>query len=361
MGQRASQRKPPAWFRSGGACSHKSYCKSPDCNTHFRKEIGQDSNSDAQTNPSNPSAEAVTAPLCWWYNPCAMKNWLRLPSSALFLGIFALLLLVILASAADSLTFERGKPFAYAEESSETTQPPAEPLDLTPLVIFSIIVFAAFITIALIAATPQQRLKLLLALLIFALVLLLIMWWLSSVKSTSFVPTPTLTLEHTPQEAEESVLVATEIPAVVYEPPPVSPWISIGVAFFVLLAAAALVWFAVRRRLSDTAPLDDLAAIAGQTVSDLQAGKDYGDAILNCYAAMMSALDRQRGIRRRGHLTPAEFIAVLERARLPSAAVRRLTALFERVRYGSKKASAQEIEEAIACLNEISAAIREAQ
>lgn len=291
-----------------------------------------------------------------------MKQWSRHPAVPLVLGAFSILLLVLLAAGVESLDFKQGEPFSYAEPEEEVSEVPAEPIDLGPLAIISVAIFAIFITLALIAATPKQRRRMLLVLLLFGLSLLLIMWWLSrGGENNAPIPSPMPTMLHTPQAGETPAPVMTEVPAVVYEPPAVSPWLSIGITFVVLLLVALLVWLAVRYRLRDTAPLDALAEIAGQAVSDLQAGKDYGDAILNCYAAMMSVVDKQRGIRRRGNLTPAEFIAVLERARLPSAAVRRLTALFERIRYGSKKASPQEIEDAIACLSEISSAIREAQ
>jgi hypothetical protein len=291
-----------------------------------------------------------------------MKQWFRHPAVPLVLGAFSILLLVLLAAGIESLDFKQGEPFSYVEPEEEGSGVPAEPVDLGFLAIVSVVIFAIFIVIALIAASPKQRRRILLILLLFGLSLLLIMWWLSrGGENNTLIPPPTPTMLHTPQAGEAPAPVMTEVPAVVYEPPPVSPWISIGITFIVLLLVALLVWLAVRYRLRDIAPLDTLAEIAGQAVGDLQAGKDYGDTILNCYANMAVAVEKGRGIRRRGNLTPAEFVAVLERARLPSTAVRRLTALFERVRYGSKKASVQEIEEAISCLKGISSAIRETQ
>jgi hypothetical protein len=291
-----------------------------------------------------------------------MRKCFHSPAFSLILGVTSILLLVLLAAGVESLEFRQGEPFSYVEVEEEASEAPPEPINLGPLAILSVVILAVFVTIALIAASPSQRRRILLILLLFGLSLLLIMWWLSRGGENSVtLPTLTPSMAHTSQAGEAPAPVMTEVPPVVYQPPPVSPWISIGVTFAVLLVVAVLVWVAVRFRLRDTAPLDALADIAGQAVSDLQAGKDYGDTILNCYADMVVAVEKGRGVRRRGNLTPAEFVAVLERARLPSAAVRRLTALFERVRYGSKKASAQEIEQAIACLSEISTAVREAQ
>ncbi len=52
-------------------------------------------------------------------------------------------------------------------------------------------------------------------------------------------------------------------------------------------------------------------------------------------------------------MTPAEFATRLENSGLPSDAVRRLTRLFEGVRYGLQKTGPTEINEAVACLTTI--------
>jgi hypothetical protein len=52
-------------------------------------------------------------------------------------------------------------------------------------------------------------------------------------------------------------------------------------------------------------------------------------------------------------MTPNEFAIRLERAGLPGDAVRRLTRLFEMVRYGDRKSAPKDISEAVTCLNTI--------
>ncbi|MBI4731922.1 MAG: DUF4129 domain-containing protein [Chloroflexi bacterium] len=283
-------------------------------------------------------------------------------SFALALGAFSILLLVFLAAGLDSLEFRKGTPFTYVEVNDASGSGAIEPPEMDWVFILVIAVVFVMTVFVLVVATPKQRRIILLLLLAMALVFLGIMWWISRGGSGGEVPLPTVTAIHTlvvPQET--AVQVGTQSPAAVYTPPKLSPWISIGITFIVLLIAGVLAWLFLRNRWRDNASLEALAGIAEQAVSDLQSGKDYGDAIINCYANMVEAVNRQRGIRRRGNLTPAEFIAVLDRARLPSGPVHSLTALFERVRYGGKKASQKEIVEAVACLREIVSAIREAR
>ena len=68
---------------------------------------------------------------------------------------------------------------------------------------------------------------------------------------------------------------------------------------------------------------------------------------------MSDAVSRNRGLFRAKAMTPAEFARRLERAGLPGDAVRRLTRLFEAVRYGGRKSSQKEINEAVSCLTAI--------
>jgi hypothetical protein len=125
------------------------------------------------------------------------------------------------------------------------------------------------------------------------------------------------------------------------------------VTFGVLAVAALLAWFFLGRRPDGEFSLDDLAGIAQETIDDLQAGKDYGDAVIECYARMTQTVNEKRGLKLRAYMTASEFAATLERARLPGDAVRRLTALFERVRYGGRKSTQQDIDEAVASLTAI--------
>jgi hypothetical protein len=247
-------------------------------------------------------------------------------------GILSILLLVLLAASMDSLDFKKGTPFSYVEVHEQESVEPAKLVDMNWLFIVVIAIFLTFTILALIFATPKQRRRILLALLAITLAGLGIMWWVSRNGGSANLPMPTQTSMYTPVAPEATILPADQGTPVIYELPKISPWISIGITFSTLFVAALLAWLFLRYRLRDKVPLETLAGIAEQTVRNLQAGKDYGNAVITCYANMVLAVDKRRGIRRRSNLTPAEFITVLERARLPSISVRRLTSLFERVR-----------------------------
>ena len=120
----------------------------------------------------------------------------------------------------------------------------------------------------------------------------------------------------------------------------------------------SLAWPLLRKRFATS---DDQRAafveIAEQAVREISAGKDWGNAITNCYAKMLDTVGETHKIgATENSLTPAEFVARMVNARMPAAPAERLTRLVERVRYGGKQATQSEIDEAVACLHEIVAA-----
>ena len=84
-----------------------------------------------------------------------------------------------------------------------------------------------------------------------------------------------------------------------------------------------------------------------------QAGGDLRDAVLRCYRDMSRVLGERQGLARAQSATPREFEAQLAAAGLRDEHIRRLTRLFERVRYGARRADAGEEREALACLTAI--------
>jgi hypothetical protein len=323
----------------------------------------------------NPSQEAVTDRtdlLCYGLFPkeiflhgkipSPMKQWFTRKSFPLVVGIFSIVLLIFLISGLDSLEFRKGVKFTYVEANNSGELRAPEPPDMQWAVIITVVVIAILTILTLIVASPKQRRILLIILLAMVLVFLGIMWWISIAEPSEDSVQPTRTMLQTPASfPEPKIPIGTEQPAEIYTPPKISSWISIGITFTILLLAVLFGWVFLRNRWRDDVSLEALAGIAEQAVSDLESGKDYDDVVINCYAKMVKAVNKQRGIRRSGNLTPEEFIAVLERAHLPSVPVRHLTALFERVRYGGKTASKTEIGEAVTFLTEIVATIREIQ
>jgi len=159
---------------------------------------------------------------------------------------------------------------------------------------------------------------------------------------------------------DEAGAASEDLPPIApFSPPEIPSWvnylISIGVVLALLLLARSLSrwWRRLNRPRTTSDSLDDLASIARSSLDDLQAGQDWDDVIVGCYARMSAVVSRNRGLFRTKAMTPAEFARRLERAGLPGDAVRRLTRLFEAVRYGGRKSSQKEINEAVSCLTAI--------
>jgi hypothetical protein len=159
---------------------------------------------------------------------------------------------------------------------------------------------------------------------------------------------------------EDAAVSADDLPPIEpFSPPDISPWMTYLISIAVILALLLLTWSLSRwwKRVSRPGPvkdpLDDLAAIARSSLDDLKSGQDWDDVIIGCYARMSEAVSRKRGLFRPQAMTPEEFARRLEKAGLPGDAVRRLTRLFESVRYGGRKSSQNEINEAVSCLTAI--------
>lgn len=148
-------------------------------------------------------------------------------------------------------------------------------------------------------------------------------------------------------------------PLPIFHPPHPSP-------IFILLAsltAAAcfgvVLWWGQRwwqRRQAALAlrkPVEELADIARASLDKLSAGGAWDDVIMESYVRMSDVVGERRGLFRHQAMTPGEFAKRLESAGLPGGAVRTLTRLFETVRYGARKASAEETAEAVRCLTAI--------
>ncbi|MFO7916953.1 MAG: DUF4129 domain-containing protein [Anaerolineae bacterium] len=139
--------------------------------------------------------------------------------------------------------------------------------------------------------------------------------------------------------------------------------LAVNIALALLLAAAIVIviWFIWQytypsrstRTAEETSPLKHLAQEAQETIQAVRAGADLNDVVTRCYVEMIQILREQRGIHRQHAMTPREFEIHLKEMGLPAEQTRRLTRLFERVRYGDKRPSKQQEDEAIASLNAI--------
>jgi hypothetical protein len=146
--------------------------------------------------------------------------------------------------------------------------------------------------------------------------------------------------------------------APIFVPSEISPTFSYIVSFGFALLLLVVLWAVYRGWRKYTAltrpePLTEIARIARSSLKDLSAGRDSGDVIINCYVRMSEVVSARRQLQRTTAMTPQEFALRLEQAGLPRDAVGRLTALFEAVRYGDRKSSQKDVNEAVSCLTTI--------
>jgi len=268
------------------------------------------------------------------------------------LGGISLLVLIYLIASLGGLILQPAKPFAYIENSKDIS------IALRPnwnglIYIFYIVV--ALLVVLFFLLPPDQKKRLLIGLARFAiigLVIYLIFSQLGSGGTPGPRPEPTDQF-YRMKTPGPSATPAPGVTPAVYTPPGIPLWTSYLAGLLILVVIAGgwgwMAWRGSRKK----APYQSLAEIARSALSEIDDGKDWGDAILNAYHRMTNAVAHWRGIHRQAAMTPAEFAAFLTSAQLPGEAVRRLTSLFEQVRYGSKSSTQADIKEAVECLTAI--------
>lgn len=274
----------------------------------------------------------------------------------LFLSILSLVTLVLLASGLHDVEFRAGRTLGQAESETVRFSINRAIQTITDVPVWKQFIFwvLLFLLVLLVSTilSPELRKRLIRGFLGFAISFFAIIYLLEN----NLLTLPDLTLGL----GERATDVADEpLPIPAFTPPDVPTWanflISLGVILALLGAAWGLSrwWQRINYLRSLSKPLDDLALIAQSSLDNLAAGYDWDDVIINCYARMSDVVSRKRGLIRQDAMTPAEFARRLERAGLPGDPVRRLTRLFESVRYGDRKSGQKEISEAVSCLTAI--------
>lgn len=273
----------------------------------------------------------------------------------IIVGMLTILALTLITSGLELLEFKPAVPFEFKHELDvETPGAGKFNFSLLEATFASIALLFILLILALILMSFKHR--------TWALVVLAIL-----VFGTLFILlTPDRGLEVLPPQDAEiefgTMLGGTRTPmptpvTAEFTAPTVAPWVSYTIALVVTLAVAFFAWFLIIRfrkpmRLT-------LEEIAKNAVDDLQAGKDWGSTVEGVYLRMVDTVRKQRAVHRSMDITPAEFAVILESTGLPAEAVHRLTGLFERVRYGGRRSTRKDIQEAVACLTEIAAACQE--
>jgi hypothetical protein len=181
----------------------------------------------------------------------------------------------------------------------------------------------------------KKRVLLLVALLVLLLVLIF------SVPPGQPVAVPTL--EGTPLTTavmvEETPLPSSVLEVTSSEPPPILDWLVTAAAIVLALVAAALlgliIWgLSMRRKPNNLS--EQISQHAQDALDALEAGGDFRDVVIRCYAQMSRVLLQERGLERQASMTPHEFEQTLKRMGFPETPVQTLTHLFEETRYGSE-------------------------
>lgn len=276
----------------------------------------------------------------------------------LIVSLFAILALVLLEAGLGSVQFNDA--IQYERERSETIGISVAALldQIASVPMWKHIVFwvGIFFIVLLLTALlpPELRKKLLWSVVRLALFALAVFYIVQHRQAFGI-----LSSESAAFGEGISVPAPETIAPPVFTPPDLPPMLTYFISVAVLLVTFGLLWFFGRKFASMRTPrpadasLEDIAAAARQSLDELSAGGDWEDAIIRCYARMSEVVSRRRGLIRDSAMTPDEFASYLTRSGIPSDSVRRLTRLFESVRYGARSAGDRERDEASACLTDI--------
>ncbi len=155
-------------------------------------------------------------------------------------------------------------------------------------------------------------------------------------------------------EGPETALDLVEGNQASFTPPDLPQWQGYAAGFAVVVALGLLIFWIWE---TNRPPEEDYSHIALKTLRDLASGREWQDAVIQCYQQMSQTVQQQRGLNRAVSLTAGEFAQELIRAGLPETPVKALTRLFERARYSRGHSHDADRAEAIACLTQISQAL----
>jgi hypothetical protein len=277
----------------------------------------------------------------------------------LAVSLLALFSLVVLASAIKNVEFRPARHLSHEETvivsipvDAVTGSIANIPLGKQIALIISLFLFGILVVVLLPPEMRKRLLKQLVRMLLGILLLLYLLKIKPDILSNLF-PSQNLGAGQgaTPQ--------VDAIPPPVFDPPQVSGWVSFVTAFLLFLLAALVFrglynWWMLRNQKTVVSlPLNEIAEAARTSLLNLSSTGSAQDKIIQCYADMSHVVDARRGLNREYAMTPAEFAVRLESAGLPPEPVKRLTRLFEAVRYGARLSGQGDVDEAIACLTSI--------
>jgi hypothetical protein len=287
-----------------------------------------------------------------------MRSLLARRNIFLVLSAVAILTVVLLASGLSNVDFAEPRPFNRAESEDISFSVAALVQDLASISRWKQILFWVGVYLIVLIVTsilsPDLRKKLLSATAKFAVLSILILYLVQNGERFGFAD-----LESSATEGAQGTAPVLDLEPPVFTAPEIPPAFTYLFSVAFVLVGIGFAWyigrsFSFRRTVPvKDLPLEEIAAAARSSLHDLSAGRDWEDSILRCYMRMTDVVAHKRGFEREVYITPSEFASHLEGAGLPSQAVRRLTNLFESVRYGARDSGTPEVTEAADCLREI--------
>ena len=286
-----------------------------------------------------------------------MRSFFAKKPMVLLFAILALGALTVLSISLRSISFNNAQPIGREEAEPisrppDIFEPPNEDVVRSQIILW-VVLGILFVLVSLLLS-PEARKRMLriivrTAFTIWALYFLL-KRYPKIFSFLNFMPSRNL-------PAVQADEVLSEIPPPVFTPPQETPLLSYLVSVLVVLVALFLAWKLYRTweelNAGRGGSLKEIARVARASLRDLSDGRESTDVILNCYFRMSDVVSDRKSLQRELAMTPAEFATRLEQSGLPGDAVRRLTRLFEGVRYGGHKAGPKETNEAVACLTTI--------
>lgn len=286
-----------------------------------------------------------------------MRSLFQKKLAIILLAALALGALTVLALSLDQIAFREAQQFSQEEATEVQGISARDVVDAWMSVpiwkqVFLWVLLGMLVFLLAMLMSPEMRKRLILLFIRTTLTLIGVYYLLRNYGADLFAA-----LNIQGVALTEQAKAVNSVPAPVFEPPQASSAVSFVISFIFALLWVLLLWrlYHAWKKYSDAnrSPLEEIAKIARSSLRDLTAGRDSSDVIIKCYLRMGDIVADKRQLHREDAMTPQEFALRLEKAGLPGDAVQRLTRLFEAVRYGDRKSSPREVNEAVGCLNTI--------
>ena len=277
----------------------------------------------------------------------------------MLLAIGAVVLVVLLSTSIGGMQFQPGHPIAHGDSmiiqiSVEKISSQINEIPFWKMILFWGLVFLLIVIIASLFS-PELRKKILFYFFRLSLFGLALFYIIKNFHQLF----PDFSLDGLAAASAGSLTGGESSAPMVFTPPHMSPTTLYLVSLLFVVAMGVLAvltknwWSKALKRTESSKTINEIANVAQTTIEEISNGTYWGQAIIECYSRMSGAISLRRGVIRRKDLTAREFAIRLSEIGLPAEPVSRLTQLFEMARYGGRKGNPDEVNDAIACLNNI--------